>query len=93
MNGGGYGGIVTTVLFLAVFIGIFYFLLIRPQRRRQQQHRELVDSLKRGDEVVTSGGICGKVKKVNKDSNYLMLEVEDGVTLRVLKDSIMERPQ
>lgn len=81
--------LIPTLLFLLIFIAIFYFMLIRPQRRRQQEHKALIESLKRGDEVVTAGGICGKIKKVDEDK--ILLEVEEGVTLKILKDSIMER--
>lgn len=77
-----------SLLFLVIFIGIFYFMLIRPQKKRQEQHRQLVNSLKRGDEVVSAGGICGVIKKVDRES--VLLESE-GTTLKILKDSIVER--
>jgi len=89
--GGGMGGIISSVVFLLFFIAIFYFMLIWPQRRKQRQHRELVENLKRGDEVITSGGIIGRVKKVNKDN--IILEVEEGMTLKILKDAVVERLQ
>lgn len=81
--------LIPSLLFLLIFVAIFYFMLIRPQRRRQQEHKALIESLKRGDEVIAAGGICGKIKKVDEDK--IWLEVEEGVTLRILKDSIMER--
>lgn len=81
--------LISSLLFLLFFIAIFYFMLIRPQRRRQQEHKALIESLKRGDEVVTAGGIFGKIKKV--DGDKILLEVEEGITLKILKDSIMER--
>jgi preprotein translocase subunit YajC len=89
--GGGLGGIVPTVIFLLVFIAIFYFMLIWPQRRRQRQHRELLDNLKRGDQVVTSGGVVGTVKRIDKDE--IVIEVEEGMSLKVLKGAIVERRQ
>lgn len=88
-SGGGLAGLFSSIIFLVLFIAIFYFMLIWPQRRKQRQHRELIESLKRGDEVVTSGGLVGKIKKVDKDT--IILEVEEGVSLRVLKDSVIER--
>ncbi len=88
-TGGGMTGIISSVIFLLFFIAIFYFMLIWPQRRKQRQHRELIEDLKRGDEVVTSGGIIGKVKKVDK--NNIILEVEEGMTLKILKDAVAER--
>ena len=81
--------LVTTLIFLLVMFGVFYLFLIRPERRRRQQHRDLIDSLKRGDKVVTAGGICGIIKKVDKER--IWLEVEDGMTLKLVKDSIAER--
>jgi len=85
------GAIISSIVFLLFFIAIFYFMLIWPQRRKQRQHRELIEELKRGDEVVTSGGIIGRVKKVNKDN--IILEVEENMTLRILKDAVVERLQ
>lgn len=81
--------IFTTLIFLALMVGVFYFLLIRPERRRRQQHQELVESLKRGDKVITMGGICGVIKKVDKDRVWL--EVEDSVTLKLVRDSVIEK--
>lgn len=89
MDQGGAAGLLPSLIFLIFFVAIFYFLLIWPQRRRQRQHRELIESLRRGDEVVTSGGIIGKIKKV--DEKTVTLEVGDGVTLKVLKNSVVER--
>jgi preprotein translocase subunit YajC len=81
--------LVQLLVFLVLMGAIFYFLLIRPERRRRQQHQELIESLKRGDRVITMGGICGVIKKVDKDRVWL--EVEDGVTIKLLKDSVVER--
>lgn len=80
---------VSTLFLLLLMFGIFYFLLIRPERRRRREHRELMEDLKRGDKVVTVGGIFGIIKKVDKDRVWL--EVEDGMTLKLRKDSIAER--
>lgn len=81
--------IVPSILILVAFVAIFYFLLIRPQRKRQKEHQELVEKLKRGDRVVTAGGIHGKITKLGED--YLMLEVESGVTLKMSRGSIAEK--
>jgi preprotein translocase subunit YajC len=61
------GGMFVFLIQIALFIGIFYFLLIRPQRRQQQQHRELLASLQRGDHIVTSGGVVGEVIHIKDD--------------------------
>jgi preprotein translocase subunit YajC len=66
-SGQGGPGISAFVIQIGLFIAIFYFLLIRPQRRQQQQHKALLDSLQRGDRVVTSGGIVGDVVHIKDD--------------------------
>lgn len=80
--------LISMVILLVVFAAIFYFLLIRPQRRRQKEHRELVSSLKRGDRVITAGGIFGTVEKIEDDS--VVLNVEEG-KLRLSKSSIVDK--
>lgn len=65
-QGGGSGGLVLLIQFAAI-IAIFWFLLIRPQRKAQKRHREMLEALKRGDEVVTEGGIIGEVVHLRED--------------------------
>jgi len=77
------------VILLVVFGAIFYFMLIRPQRRRQQQMNQLVGSLKRGDKVITAGGIYGEIESVGDTSVVLILE--DGAKLRLAKSSIVRK--
>jgi preprotein translocase subunit YajC len=60
------GGMGVFVFQIALFIGIFYFLLIRPQRQQQKKHKDLLESLQRGDQVVTSGGIMGEVVHIKE---------------------------
>ena len=69
-------------------IAIFWFLIIRPQMRQQKAHQTKVAGLKRGDEVVTAGGVVGKVTKV--EDVYAELEIAKGVRVRVLKQTIGE---
>jgi preprotein translocase subunit YajC len=71
---------------LILIFAVFYFFLIRPQNKKQKEHREMVSNLNVGDEVVTSGGILGKVTEV-KDQ-FLRVEVADGVQLRVQRHTI-----
>ncbi len=71
---------------IVVFVLVFYFLIIRPQRKRQKEHENLIASLRRGDQVVTIGGLFGTVKEVKDDS--FILEVDEGVKVRVLKSAI-----
>jgi preprotein translocase subunit YajC len=77
------------LLFLGLMVGVFYFLLIRPQQRRQRQHRELISSLAPGDEVITVGGIYGRVKRL--DERDLWLEVADGTVIRVSRQGVGRR--
>lgn len=74
------------MLFIGGFIVIFYFLIWRPQSKRAKEHRSLIDSLAVGDEVMTNGGLIGKVGKV--DEHYVSLQVADNVTLKMQKASI-----
>ena len=82
-SGGGMEGIVMLVIMFA----IFYLLLIRPQQKRAKQHKELVNSLKPGDEVVTAGGIHGKVTAVQDD--ILTLEIATNVRIRINRSSVV----
>jgi preprotein translocase subunit YajC len=75
-----------TGIFLAVIIGMFYFLMIRPQRKRQKQQQEMMEQLKRGDRVITAGGIYGQIESVSEDS--IVIKVESGATMRVTRSSI-----
>ena len=77
------------VILLVVFGGIFYFMLIRPQRRRQQQMNQLVESLKRGDKIISAGGIHGEIESVGDTSVVLVLE--DGAKIRLAKTSIVRK--
>ncbi|MDV2495945.1 MAG: preprotein translocase subunit YajC [bacterium] len=80
------GGFAAPFLTFGLLIGIFYFLLIRPQQKQRKDHAKMLETLKKGDEVVTQGGIHGSVYKI-KD-NTVSLEVADGVRLRVSKSAI-----
>lgn len=72
-------------------IAIFYFLLWRPQSQRQKQLREMVDNLRRGDTVVTAGGILGKVvKSSNPEDTEILIEIADNVQVRVLKATLSD---
>ena len=80
---------VSTLVPLVLLFGIFYFLLIRPQQQRLKAHQQLVASVKRGDTVVTAGGLIGRVSKV-KDDGEIMVEIADNVQVRVLKSTLTE---
>ena len=67
---------------LILIFGVFYILLIRPQQKKVKLHRELLNNLKRGDKVITSGGIIGNISKVN-DNKELLVEITDGVEIKI----------
>jgi preprotein translocase subunit YajC len=75
------------LLMLTLIFGIMYFLLIRPQQKKLKQHQAMLESLRRGDQVVTQGGVKGKVTKV-KDDNEVEVEIAAGVNVRVVKSTI-----
>lgn len=80
------GGL-STILMLVVFFAIFYFLLIRPQAKRNKAHQQLVNDLQKGDEVVTSGGILGRIVKV--EENILTLEVSENTQLKIQRNAVV----
>lgn len=82
------GGILGQLVFFVPLILIFYFLLIRPQSQRQKKHREMIEAVKKGDTVVTAGGLIGKVTKV-ADSE-VTVEVADGVRVRSVKGMLAD---
>ena len=87
--GGGDANLLFQILpFVLIFV-VFYFLLIRPQRQKLKQHQAMVAALRRGDRVVTNGGIIGKVSKVI-DDNEIEIEIADQVKVRSIKGMIQE---
>jgi preprotein translocase subunit YajC len=80
---------ISSLVPLILLFGIFYFLIIRPQQQRLKSHQAMVAGVKRGDIVVTAGGLIGKVAKV-KDDGELMVEIADNVQVRVLKSTLTE---
>ena len=86
-GGGIFGQINMLIPFIAMF-AIFYFLLIRPQQKKQRDLRQMLQNLKRGDRVVTSGGIYGTIVKIRND--IIHLEIADQIRIRVNKNSIAD---
>ena len=74
---------------LILIFAIMYFLLIRPQQKKMKEHQAMVEALRRGDQVVTQGGLIGKVSKVKED-NELEVELAEGVKVRVVKSTIAQ---
>jgi len=79
----------TLIIFLVLIFGVFYFLLIRPQRKRQKEHQELVQELQKGDRVISAGGIYGVIESISDES--VVLKIESGATIRIAKGSVAGR--
>ena len=82
------GSQLAPLLMMVLFIVIFYFLLIRPQQQRAKKHAEMIAAIKRGDTVVTSGGLIGKVNKVT--DGEISVDLADNVRVRVVKSMVLE---
>lgn len=76
---------------LLLIFGIFYFLIIRPQSNKMKEHQELIKNLKKGDEVITNGGIVGKIFDIDDKKGQVEVEVGDGVYIRLLKNYISQK--
>jgi preprotein translocase subunit YajC len=85
---GGPGGMVN-ILFIGALFAIMYIVMIRPQQKQIKAHRELISGLKKGDEVITQGGMIGRIQVVSE--REITLEVANGVRIRVLKTSVAGR--
>ena len=83
MSGSGFGQFIPLIL---IFV-IFYFFLIRPQQKKVKEHKQMVAALKRGDEVITSGGIIGRVEKI-LDNDRIDVAISDNVTVQVVQSTI-----
>jgi preprotein translocase subunit YajC len=79
----------TTIAPLVLVFAIFYFMVIRPQQQRAKEHRAAIENVRRGDTVVTAGGIVGRVAKV-RDDGEVMVEIADNVQVRVMKSTLSE---
>ncbi|HMM14757.1 MAG TPA: preprotein translocase subunit YajC [Parvibaculum sp.] len=86
-TGGSSDFLISLFPFIALF-AIMYFLVLRPQQRRVKEHQNMVANVRRGDMVVTSGGIIGKVSKV--DDTEVQVEIAEGVKIRVVKSTLAE---
>lgn len=83
----GGGGILGSLPFLAAMLAILYFVLIRPQQKQVKEQQTMLSALKKGDDVITSGGLVGKIFAV-LDDRFVMLEIASGVKVRLLKSSV-----
>jgi len=76
------------LIMLLLIFGIMYFLLIRPQQKKLKQHAAMLEALRRGDQIITQGGVVGKVVKVKDEANEVEVEIAKGVNVRVVKSTI-----
>ena len=70
---------------ILIFV-VFYFVLIRPQTKKQKEHQEMINALEVGNEVVTAGGILGKIQEMNE--NYVQLEISENITIKIQRQTI-----
>ena len=85
----GAGGAIASFIPLILIFAIMYFLLIRPQQKRVKEHQRMVEALRRGDQIVTQGGVVGKVVKVKEDGE-LEVEIAEGVKVRVVRSTVAQ---
>ena len=86
-TGGGFGGMESLLPLVLIFV-VFYFLLIRPQQKKQKIHREMLEALRRGDRVVTAGGIVGTITKASETE--LTVEISEGIKVKVMRGMISD---
>ena len=86
--GPGAGGMFGALMPLILIFVIFYFLLILPQRRKQKEHREMVRNLKKGDKIITTGGVYGTITRIKK--SYVEIEVANQIRLRVQRTCVSQ---
>ena len=80
------GGGMESMLLIVVMFGVLYFLMIRPQMKRAKEQKAMIEALQKGDEVVSAGGILGKISKINE--NYVTLEIAQGVDIQMQRSAI-----
>ena len=80
------GGSGSFIFMMIIFLVIFYFVLIRPQTKQAKEHKSMIESLSKGDEVVTTGGMLGRINKIG--DNFIAIEIASNVEIKVQKNSI-----
>ncbi|MGE5525040.1 MAG: preprotein translocase subunit YajC [Rhodospirillaceae bacterium] len=85
-TGGAQGGGIESLLLIVLMFGVLYFLMIRPQMKRTKEHKAMIEALQKGDEVVTAGGILGRVNKLNE--SYVTLEIAPNTEIQVQRPAV-----
>lgn len=80
------GGGLEFLIMIGVFFALMYFMIIRPQSKRAKEHKSMLESLSKGNEIVTNGGLLGKVREIG--DNFIQIEVAEGVEVKVQKQSV-----
>jgi len=80
------GGAFSSIIMMVIIFGIFYFILIRPQQKKMKEHKKMIDELKKGDRIITGGGIYGMVE--NTTTNTLTIKIAEGVKVKVTRGSV-----
>ena len=85
-GGGGGGAPYGDIMFLVLLFAVFYFLLIRPQQKRAKEHKKMVEAVAKGDEVVTNGGVLGKIIEIG--DTFLTVNIAEGVDVKLQRSSV-----
>ena len=88
--GGAAANPIVQFLPLILIFAIMYFLMIRPQQKKAKEHKAMVEALRRGDQVITQGGVIGKVSRVKEGENEVEVEIAEGVKVRIVKSTIVQ---
>jgi len=84
--GGAMGGGIESMVLIVLMFGVLYFLMIRPQMKRAKEQKAMVDALQKGDEVITAGGLVGRITKLSE--GYVTLEVSSGVDVQMQRSAV-----
>ncbi|MBX9812518.1 MAG: preprotein translocase subunit YajC [Burkholderiales bacterium] len=84
--GGAQGGGIESMLLIVLMFVVLYFLMIRPQMKRAKEHKAMIDALQKGDEIITAGGILGRISKLNE--NYVTLDIANNVEIQVQRSAV-----
>ncbi len=87
-GGGGEGSLVSTLLMFALIIGIFYFMILRPQQKRQKEREKLLSAVKKGDKVITAGGLHGTIAGI--DEKTVLIQVADNVKMKFDRSAVAQ---
>jgi len=84
--GGAQGGGIESMVLIVVMFGVLYFMMIRPQMKRAKEHKTMIEALQKGDEVISGGGVLGRVSKINEQ--YISVEIATGVEVQMQRSSV-----